>query len=172
MAEKIQEYSGKVKQKGIFHLKKFYNFAYEQLKYQGYDVHEKQYLVEMETQGRKVEIAWVAKKKVSDYFQFEIKIDWIILRMNDMEVMQEGEKIKMQKGEPELKVKGNVIKDYESKWDTPFLEFVRRIYDDYIIRSRVDEYKDKIIDDSEEFIRKCKEYLTIEGYPESHRDYA
>ena len=172
MVEIINHFKGKIKQKGIFTFKKFYIFAYEYLKYEGYTVHEKRYLEEIEKQGKKIEITWIAEKNLSDYFKFVIQIDWLILRMNDIEVMKEGQKVKMQKGEPELKIKGLLYKDYDNKWETPFFKNMRHIYDDHIIWKRIDSYKDKLLDETEEFIRQCKSYLTIEGYPEVHKDYA
>lgn len=90
MREELISFQGKIKQKGIFNYSKFYKFAYEWLRYDGYTVHEKQYLEEIEKQGKKVIIQWIATKKVSDYFQFKIKINWLILRMNPIEIMKEG----------------------------------------------------------------------------------
>ena len=47
MAEKDIQFSGKIKQKGIFDFKKFYNFAYDWLRDEGYKVIEKNYTEEI-----------------------------------------------------------------------------------------------------------------------------
>jgi len=171
MKEERTYYTGKVKQKGIFDFKGYYKVAYDWLRYSGYTIHEKQYLEEIEKQGKKIIIEWVATKKISDYFQFQMKISWFILKMNDIEIMKEGRKVPMQRGEPSIKIKAILVKDYQSKWNTPFLEAMRRIYDKYMYRVRIEKYKLTLVNDTEEFIRQCKDYLAIEGYPESHLDY-
>lgn len=168
MAEKDTQFSGKIKQKGIFDFKKFYNFAYDWLRDEGYKVIEKNYTEEITGDSKKIEIKWEAKKKVSDYFQFMIRTDWLILNLKNVEVQKEGKKVKMNSGKPELKIKGYLIKDYEHRWeDIPFFKLLRGIYDRYIIKSRVESYEDKVLDETEEYIAQCKSYLTIEGksYP-------
>jgi hypothetical protein len=115
MAEKDTKFSGKIKQKGIFDFKKFYNFAYDWLRDEGYKVIEKNYTEEITGDSKKIEIKWVAKKKISDYFQFVIQTDWLVLNLKNVEVQKEGKKVKMNSGEPELKIKGILVKDYENK---------------------------------------------------------
>ena len=172
MKEKVNVFQGKIKQKGVFNYGKFYKFAYDWLRYDGYDIYEKQYLEEIEPAGKKVIIQWTATKRISDYFAFELDVFWFILRMNDIEVIKEGQKVKgMKSGEPEITVKAILVKDHLSKWNTPFLRGFKRIYDRYMFRTRIADYQRKVVDEAEEFIRQCKEYLTIEGYPESHPDY-
>ncbi len=171
MAEKDTQFSGKIKQKGIFNFKSFYNFIYDWLTDEGYKVIEKNYTEEITGDSKKVEIKWVAKEKISDYFQFVMQIDWLILNLKNIEVQKEGKKVKMNTGELELKIKGILVKDYENKWeDIPFFKLLRGIYDRYIIKSRTESYEDKILDETEEFIAQCKAYLTIEGKSISHRD--
>ncbi len=164
MAEKDTIFSGKIKQKGIFNFKDFYAFAYDWLVGQGYNVTEKVYSEEVTGDSKKIEIKWEAKRKISDYFRFVIKIDWMIIELKNIEIQREGKKIKTNSGQPELKINGILEKDYENKWeDAAFWKFLRGIYDRYIIKSRIDDYEDKIKDEVEEFIAQCKSYLVVEG---------
>ena len=164
MAEKNTQYSEKLKHKGNFIFKDIYTYTYEWLIGEGYEVAEKKYSEEIESDAKKLEIEWEAKKKVSDYFRFIIKIDWKVLRMKEIEVVKEGKKIKMNSGQIELGVKGILVKDYENRWeDHPFWKFLRGVYDRYIIKSRIIEYESKIIEEASEFVDQCKAFLVLEG---------
>lgn len=164
MAEKDTQFSGKLRQKGIFNFRDFYNFAHALLKEEGYRIQEKNYTEGIKGDSKKIEIRWVALKKVSDYFRYMIQVDWLVLNMKNVEVQKEGKKIKMNSGDIELRIKGILIKDYEHKWeDNPFFKILRGIYDRYIIRSRLEKYEDNVLDETEEFIAQCKSYLSIEG---------
>lgn len=164
MAEKDTITKGKVVQKGIFPFKDFYKFAYNLLREEDYKLIEKKYEEEITGDSKKVEIQWEAKKKISDYFQFFIKVDWRFLEMKDVEVVKEGKKVKMNSGIAEIKVAGILVKDYEHRWeDNPFWKFLRGIYDRYIIKSRIDKYEDKIKEEVDEFVAQCKSFLALEG---------
>jgi len=164
MAEKDTVFKGKFKQKGIFDFKDFYAFAYDWLNGEGYNVTENVYSEEITGDSKKIEIEWVAKKKISDYFRFVIKINWMIIGLKNVEVEREGKKLKMNSGQVEVKISGVLEKDYENKWeDHPFWKFLRGVYDRYIIRSRIEQYEDKLEGEVDEFIAQCKAYLVLEG---------
>ena len=164
MAEKDTVFSGKIKQKAIFHFKDFYSFTYNWLVGESYKVVEKVYAEEITGDSKKIEIKWEAKKKISDYFRFLIQVDWIILGLKSVEVQREGKKLKMNSGQVELKIKGVLVKDYEHRWeDRPIWKFLRGVYDRYIIKSRIEDYEDKIKNEVEEFIEQSKAFLVIEG---------
>jgi len=164
MAEKDKVFSGKFKQKAIFNFKDFYSFTYDWLVGEGYKVTEKVYSEEIAGDSKKVEIEWEAKKKISDYFRFVIKARWMVLGLKNIEVQREGKKLKMNSGQVEIKLSAILEKDYENRWeDHPFWKFLRGIYDRYIIRSRIDQYEDKLKEEVEEFIAQSKAFLVIEG---------
>ena len=164
MAEKDTQFKEKIKQSGTFDFKDLYSFAYEWLDGEGYNVAEKKYAEEVSGDSKKIEIEWETKKKVSDYFQFVIKVDWKMLNLKNVEVIREGKKIKLNSGQAEIKVSGVLVKDYESRWeDRPIWKFLRGVYDRYIIRSRIDEYEDKITSQADDFVNQLKAYLAIEG---------
>ena len=164
MAEKDTVCSGKVAQKGIFNFKDFYAFTYDWLVGGGYKVVEKKYSEEITGDSKKIEIKWEAKKKISDYFRFVINVDWKVIGLKEAEVVKEGKKVKMNTGQPEIKVTAILVKDYEHRWeDQPLWKFLRGVYDRYIIKSRIEEYQDKLKEEAEEFIAQCKSFLALEG---------
>jgi len=164
MAEKDSIFKGKVKQAGIFDFKEFYSFLYDWLAGEGYNVVEKTYSEKVAGDAKDIDINWEAKKKVSDYFRFVIKVDWKILGMKKIKVKKEDKEVSMNSGLVELKFNAVLVKDYENKWeDHPFWKFLRGIYDRYIIRSRIDDYEDKLTEETDELIAQCKSFLAIEA---------
>ena len=104
MAEKDTQYKGKLKHKGVFDFKDFYKFTYNWLSEEEYTVAEKKYSEEITGDSKLVEIEWEAKKKVSDYFRFVLKIAWRVLGLKDVEVVREGKKEKINSGTVEIKI--------------------------------------------------------------------
>ncbi len=164
MSEKDTMYKGKIKQGGIFHFKDFYSFMYDWIISEGYDLTEKKYSEKVVGDAKEIEIIWQTYKKVSDYFRFQFEIRWIILGMKDVEVQREGKKIKMNSGTLEVSFKAVLEKDYEHRWeDKPMFKFLRGIYDRYIIRNRIDEYEQNVVNELLELIDQSKSFLALEA---------
>jgi hypothetical protein len=165
MVERDRIYGTKFKFTGIFDFKAFYNFVYGWLKEYKYQlIEEKSYSEKIKPDGKEIEIHWEARKKISDYFRFLIKLDWLVLGMTTVEVEREGVKVKLNKGAIEIVITGYLEKDYENRWETnAFSKFLRGIYDRYIIRSRIESYEDEIVEEIDELNAQCKSYLSLEG---------
>ena len=164
MVEKDNVFSGKIRQVGIADFKEFYRFCYMFLVDKGYWVVEKNYTEKIQANGKEIEIEWNASRKISDYFRFNLKTNWRILGMKDVEVEKNGDKLKMNKGDFEIKISAVLEKDYENRWEnSPFLKWLRTLYDRYLIRNRIEQYEDKIFEESEEFLAQAKAFLAIEG---------
>jgi hypothetical protein len=164
MAEKDSVFKGKIKQTGIFDFKSFYSFIYDWLMNEDYDVIEKSYNEKVMGESKDVDIEWSASKKVSDYFKFQIGITWKILGMKKTKVKKGEKEVTMDTGQVEIKFSGVLIKDYEGRWETnPFSKFMRGVYDRYIIRTRINDYENKILGEVNELIEECKSFLAIEA---------
>jgi hypothetical protein len=164
MAEKDQIIEEKVKHVGIFDFKNTYNFIYEWLRNNEYFVEEKAYTEKITPTGKELEIEWVAFRKISDYFRFVLKFRWLILGMTDVEVNKDGVKVKMNKGSFEVKIIAYLEKDYENRWiATAFSKFLRGLYDKYIIKSRIQQYEDKVAGELTDLVAQIKAYLALEG---------
>lgn len=164
MVEKDEIFSGKVKQKGVFDFKELYRFAYTWIVDKGYFLSEKTYSEKVGAEGKEIEIEWEAKRKISDYFRFVLKVKWRIIGMKDADAERDGVKVTINKGLPEIEVKGVLEKDYSGKWEgSPFFKFLRGMYDRYLIRSRIESYEDKLFGDADEFLAQVKAFLSLEG---------
>ena len=164
MAEKDKIAESKVKHDGIFDFKEIYKFLYALAMDLEYDLEERSYSEKNTVKGKEIEIHWIARRKISDYFRYVVKMDWLILGMNDVEVMKEGVKVKTNKGLLEIKFGVWLEKDYENRWEaTAVLKFLRGLYDNYIIRGRILDYETKLITEMTEMVEQLKAFLVLEG---------
>lgn len=164
MAERDKIFESKVVHQGIFDFKETYGFAYKWLVDEGYLITEKKYSEKVRPDGKEVEIEWVVWRKISDYFKFYATIRWRIFRMTSVEVEKNGVKVKMENGQPEIKIQGYLERDYEKKWEgRAFRKFLRGVYDRYIIKHRIEQYEAKLFSELDEFATQLKSFLTLEG---------
>lgn len=162
MGQKKQVYKEKFTKIGYWHYSETYKMLYNWLKDNGYSVSENSYKEKLVGNGKEILIEWVAGKKVTDYFKYKIILNWHILGMKDAEVEIDGKKTKTNKGELEIVFKGEIVNDYESRWeDKPIWKFLRGIYEQYIIRKTIDEYEDDLEDDVRDIISDLKSFLRI-----------
>ncbi len=164
--EKHQVFSSKIKYGGIFLFKDFYKFCYDYLKddLEFAVLIENKYSEKISGDEKEIKIEWVGYIKRDDYFKFEIKAEFKILKMINVEVEQAGKKRKTNKGEIEIKMKGFVVRDYRGQYATqPVRRFMRNIYEKWIIPAKIEKIEDKLIEDCDEFLGQAKAFLDMEG---------
>src|SRR3989344_7314259 len=99
MALKEDIFSSGVKYNGIFNFKDFYKFAHDYLTDElGYYVAETKYKEKLSGNSKDIEIVWEGEIKIDAYFKFKIKFDMLIQGLSEIEVEQNGKKIKTNKG--------------------------------------------------------------------------
>ncbi len=165
MPEKDTIFSSKIKYNGIFLLSDFYNFCYDWLKEEtGLDISEDKYTEKLSGDSKEIKIKWTGTRKVTDYFKFEIELEFKIVGLTNVEINQDNKKIKTNKGSVELKIKGTLIRDYQGKFETTaFKKFLRSIYEKWVITSRIEQFEEKLVKDCDEFLSQAKAYLDLEG---------
>jgi len=83
--------------------------------------------------------------------------------MTDVEVEQDGKKIKTNKGEIKITVEAILEKDYEENWEKRAQwKFLRGIYDKYIMRTTNDNHEDWLKEDTLKFLEDLKAFLQLE----------
>ena len=165
MPEQETVFSSKMKYVGLLNFKEYYQFCHDWL-VQEIDTKlmETKYEEKIKQDGKDINIKWIAKAKITDYFRYVIEVKFRILRMKDVEVIKDGIKIKMQDASVEIKVKGDLQRDYEGKFErTAWRKFLRGIYEKWIIKPRIEQYEDKLIYKCDEFLTQAKAWLDIEG---------
>jgi len=165
MAEKEDIFSSKMKYDGILDFPAFYKFDYLWLSEEkNFTLRETAYKEKIKGDSKDINIEWKGFLKVTDYFKFEIKVEFKIIELKDVELVKNGTKVKMNKGSVEVKIKGTLVRDYEGKFEKSATQkFMRSIYEKWIIPSRVDEYEGKIAEICDEFLSQAKAFLDITG---------
>ncbi len=165
MAEKEIQFSSSVKYDGIFLFKDFYKFCYDWLNDETrLDISEDKYKEKLKGDSKELDIKWTGTKKVTDYFKFEIKADFEIKDLINIEIKKGEAKMQTNKGSVQIKVKGTLIRDYEGKFErTSFQKFLRSIYEKWVIPSRIEQFEDKLIEECDEFLSQAKAWLDLEG---------
>ena len=165
MVEKDTVFSSKVRYNGIFSFTDFYNFCYSWLTEEtGLILSETKYSEKLMGDAKGIEITWVCFKRMTDYFQFETRVDFRITNLTKAEINQGGVKIQTNRGAVEMKMKGVLARDYQGKFEmSAFRKFLRSIYEKWVIPARIEEYQGKIAEECDEFLNQAKAYLDLEG---------
>jgi len=165
MSEKETIFSSSVKYGGIWNFQDFYKFAYDWLvdEFELF-LMEKKYVEKLEGDSKNIDIEWEGIKKVTDYFKFQVKVEFKIIALQNVEVERNGIKEKTNKGSVKVSVKGVLVRDYQGKFEgNAWQKFLRSIYEKWIIPSRIEEYEEKIAGKCDEFLAQLKAYLDLEG---------
>ncbi|MCK4552977.1 hypothetical protein KAT80_02130 [Candidatus Pacearchaeota archaeon] len=165
MAEKDKIFSSSMKYRGIFSFKDFYKFCYDWLTEEtDLDISEDKYSEKLIGNSKDIDVKWTGERKVTDYFKFEIKVEFQIRKLTEVEIEQGGAKVKTNQGEVKAKVTGTLIRDYDGKFEKDaFRKFLRSIYEKWVIKSRIDQFEEKLFGDCDEFLGQAKAYLALEG---------
>ena len=164
MAEKEEVIKEKIAHSGVFNFSDFYKYAHSWLKNEDYGVAEEKYAEKVSGNARDISNEWKVSKQISDYLKTGWKVEFDVEGLTDVEVEIDGKKRKMNKGKVTVEVKAAVFKDPESKWESsPFNRFIRDIYNKYIIPKRLEDVKDRIISDVQEYKEELKSFLELTG---------
>jgi hypothetical protein len=165
MAERDKLFSSKIKYNGIVNFADFYKFCYEWLRDEtGLLLSEDKYGEKITGNSKNIDIEWTGFRNISDYFRIEVKIKFRIIGLENVEITENGMKVKTNKGSIELEAKGNLVRDYDGKFEKKwYRKFLRGIYEKFVIAARIEQYQEKIISDCDEFLAQAKSYLDLVG---------
>lgn len=164
MVESDKIYETKIKHTGLFDFKELYKFFFEWFTSYDYIVAEKKYEEKITAEGKDIEVEWECFRKISDYFRFKVKITYRVIGLIPVEVQKGNVKVKTNKAQVEIKAAGFLEKDYEHRWErNPVAKILRGVYDKYIIRSRIEQYEDKLATEVDEAMAQVKAFLALEA---------
>ncbi len=165
MSEKQVLFSSKLKHAGVFSFASFYKFCYDWLVEETtLLMQETKYVEKIKGDMKEIDVEWEGFKKLTDYFKFEIKVKFKVLGLKEVEIVQDGKKIKTNQGQVEVSVKSTLVRDWQGLYEkNGFQKFLREAYDKWVIPSRIDQFEGKVIGDSDEFLGQAKAWLSLEG---------
>jgi len=152
----VQAAKFRVKFKDIFHLKEFYRAMHEWtleydwssaeadgLKLENKDYFETLYLERKGIEGDKEMWWWWRMQKVptnNSYYKFHLDIDYHILYIVPTEVMRDGKKLKVHKGEVEVNIWAYLQFDYKGEWSKhPILKMFNQAFPKRIFKKELYE---------------------------------
>ena len=71
--------------------------------------------------------------------------------------------ISMDSASMEIDFTAELIKDPDDEWKKSYLAYMRELYDEYIIKARIEDHEVKIFEEVNDIINSMKAYLAIEG---------
>lgn len=163
--EEISVTSARTKFNGLFDFGDYYRLLYDLFRSMGYSVVEQKYSHKNNPTGNDVEIEWQCYKKVDDYSMFRIFAKTLIVSMEKVQVTVEGVQTKKDKADCELDLKCFIQTDYENRWETsPFLKFLKGVYDSYFYRATMENWKERISTDMHTVENEVKAFFNMQRF--------
>lgn len=128
----------KIKHSGVLDLGEFIRWLKRWLDFNSYKQDEDFYEEKNTARGKIIEFRWTNNKKKETYFIYMIEIYFNFIGVVDVEVPLEGKKIKMQKGDFEIKLVSYINKGAEAP------TFWRAIYERFLKKENIDLYASEL----------------------------
>jgi len=115
--------------------------------------------------GTEHEVELGGTKKLSDYVKMEVEIFMRVYNMRDIEIIQDGKKMKLQDGQVQIEVRPGYDLDWQKRFSGAgrFKNFVKALdefYRRYIIKYKISDYwEDMVLLKSTQLAETIKEAL-------------
>ena len=118
---------------------------------------EKKYVEMVKPYGKDTYILWEGGKEVSDYFSYKIRIEFLLVAMQDAEVMEGNIKRKLTKGTLEIRIIAYI--EYGKNWEN--LGQLSKFYHKLIGKQRLRNYADDLYDKTYKFQKMIKDFIGL-----------
>lgn len=159
MSEKDKILSGiKIKNDSIFSMDELYKMMYRWFENKGFQFSETEY--RKYGTGDMLEIMWYAEKPLDNYAKVIIDMAIMVTGLEKIEIEVEGVKSKSNKCGVEMKIDVNLVRDYQDKFGPK----IRKLYETFIIKKRVNDYEDAATDTGNNLISEIKSFLKLHQF--------
>ncbi|MBI2146917.1 hypothetical protein HYU19_00390 [Candidatus Woesearchaeota archaeon] len=165
-----------VKFKGVFDFTELYRQTRDRLVDKGYGAGgkwkfmEKLYQERHSTNQREGKSGWIwwrlsKQEEGSSYYTMHMDLDFHFRYFRDIEVMHEGKKLRVEKGEIEVVLHGYLVLDPGGEWEKHwFLKNVHELFYKRIWRKRRDSLKHTVIGDVYKIQNHLKEFFDLKQF--------
>jgi hypothetical protein len=115
--------------------------------------------------GTEHEVKMKAAKNVTEYVKYEFVFQMRVYNLRDVEIIQDGKKIKVQDGQVQIEIESNLVLDWQKRFKgsgpfAPFIKSLDNFYRNYIIKyTIVDYWEDMCLLKSLQLLRVVKQTL-------------
>lgn len=163
MADKIKRGTSRIRFEGVFDWKELYGTIVGWFFDKKYDYYEKTNAKKSGTYGYKFEFEAHAEREESGYVRHDIDIHIVGYHMEDIDVLENGEKKhKTKAGMFIIEITPTLVVDYQDAWDKNVKKKMRDFFHKYIIKGYIYEQLDKVYYESYKLHTKIKEELGLE----------
>lgn len=144
----------KVRHVGYLDLREFYVWLQRWFEFNGYfhPNFEKFYEERTLPKGKEMHIRWVGRKEETKYFTYVIEVVWLLIGVNQVEIPKGDKKVKIEKGDFELRFGA-----YLEKKGTKGIH--RKIYEYFIIKNIIEQHRSKLYDKFYSMLDEVKAYF-------------
>lgn len=140
--------------KGEYSFNQLYKKGKEWIDERKYDLAEKEFSRKMKVVIDETKVNWIAERNIDDHAKFVINT-WIISK-------DQNKNLSACKGEVKVTISGKIVFDYNEKWTgSRFLSIMLPIYNTFIIKKKMAQYKSKIWNELMEYVGVMKKELKI-----------
>jgi hypothetical protein len=152
----------KTSYEGIFDLTGLYRMIDQFFYDKGFDKRERLNTEQIMPSGRMIKIEILPFKNVTDYFKIIVKIRFYGTNIKRVEIERDGAKIPLSEGKIMIIIDGYVESDRFSRWEqTPFLWFLRTIFDKYVFKGYYLRAEQWLLSDVEDIQSRIKSFLNV-----------
>jgi len=168
-----------IKYKDVFHLRNLYVMMHEMMLEEGWHGFENDeshseieslysenvYQKGIHQGGKELWVWWRAQKQFergSSYFLNTLDMDWHVAYLNDIEIVHQGKKMKVNHGEVEIFFKARIISDIGFNWErNKFMKHFKRFYEDRILHAYLEKREKELWRDVYRLQSRIKAYLNL-----------
>ena len=119
--------------------------------------------------GKELWFWWRAYKslegKYSGYIRNRLDIDAHVVYLQTVEVVHQGKKMNVHKGEIEVFFRPRIELDYNDEWDKHwFLKYMKPIYEKRILHTELEKREKELYRDAYRIQGKIKQYLQLKNF--------
>ncbi len=149
-----------LKFRGVFDHAKLAKVIQDWIDDNTYEYHAKKYKLKVDA----AEYDAFGKREISEYATFTVGVHLWARGMKDVEIIKDGEKVKMQEGYINFEIYASIEYDPEGRFQgNKFFQWLQDFYHHYVIKQvRTDVWEDDILLKQQQLLAHIKNFLGVE----------